>query len=164
MVASLASAAPEGIHIDRLFLWEAVSKKQPAFALMKNFGHDMLAWQKYLSENPSWMHRPGTDDTMITRMASHPSAYYSYPIGMAKGHMVDDLTQAREREAIDAHTEVIVLNGSESHVSPTGDNEKLTSLIRTLGIKATYHEVYLGESHGMIDSSQRMSAALKPYF
>lgn len=164
MAASFAATAPEGIHIDRLFLWETVGvRRQPVTMLTAKFGVEALKWNRYFPENPEWMHRPGNDPTMLSRMKAAPAGYSDYPRGLAHGTVLADLIQAREREIIDDQTEIILMSNTKSRVSSLADNGYLVENLIANGMVPRVWDQYVGESHGMIDSTMRVKSALADY-
>lgn len=164
MAASFVATAPEGTKIDRLFMWETVGvRRQPVAALVAKFGVEALKWNRYFPENPEWMHQPGNDPTMLLRMKNGPAGYVDYPRGLAHGTVLADMIQAREREIIDGQTEIILMSNMKSRVSSLADNGCLAENLINNGMKPKVWDQYLGESHGMIDSTMRLKSAIVDY-
>lgn len=159
-VVSLAKNAPEALKIDRLVLWESAPQKQSLVSLLGKFATENKTWSRYFDENQKCQPMPGPSLGSTLRIARRPSVHISYPIGMTQGRLLEDLVLAREKESIHAQTEVLVLNGSESRVSPDDQNDELAVAIDRLGIQSIKRISFEGESHGMIDSQFRVAEAL----
>lgn len=164
MAASFAASAPESTRVDRLMLWETIGvQRQSSASLAIKFGLEALKWQSYYSENPAWMHQPGSDPTMWSRMRAAPAGYSDYPRGLVHGTVLADLIEAREREIIDDQTEIILMSNTKSRVSSLADNGYLVENLIANGMVPRVWDQYVGESHGMIDSTMRVKSALADY-
>lgn len=164
MAASFARAMPAGSHVDRLILWETAGiRHQPLSLLVGKFGLEALKWQRYLTDNPDWMNLPGKDKTIWSRMRENKAGYIDYPCGLAKGTVVADIIEARDREIVDDSTEILILHGEQSRVSSTTDNVYLVEALLANGIKPRIWQQYSDESHGIIDSANRIDAMLTEF-
>jgi pimeloyl-ACP methyl ester carboxylesterase len=158
---SLAKNAPEEMHFDSLLLAETVGIKGRIIEdLGRAFMSEMEAWKKYWPENPTWMHQPGNDLKIIGRMATHMAGHISYPLGLAKGTLLEIAEHAYGR-SIDSTTNVHVMSGEMSTVSPLADNLLLAEKFSELGVRHVTQDIFLGETHGMIDSVNRLVPALE---
>lgn len=160
-VAALAAYAPEGVAVEKLFLWEPITRKQSIFRLVGRSGLEATKWGRYLEENPKWMAQPGNGPLVPKEIRPHIAAYYSYPVGLSKAKIFDDIQTARERDVITPETEIVIINGDKSRVSPTRENALFTQKLESkLGLKCL-RLLLLNESHGLIDSSTRVAALLR---
>lgn len=163
-VAALAAYAPEGVAVEKLFLWEPITKKQSIFELVGRFGLEATQWRGYLEENPKWMSQPGNGPLIPKEILPHIAAYYSYPVGLSKGKIFRDMQIARERNVITPDTEIVIMSGDKSRVSPSKENDIFAQrLEKELGLKCL-RLILLNESHGLIDSSIRVSALLRHFY
>jgi pimeloyl-ACP methyl ester carboxylesterase len=162
MVAmSLAKNAPDDIYFHSVMMAETVGVEASSVAdLGLSFAREMGEWKKYWHENPSFMHQPGNDSKIIGRMATHMTGHSFYPIGLAKGTLLETIEQAFGR-SIDDATEVNIMSGEMSVVSPVANNGLLAEKFSELGVEHVTQDVFLGESHGMIDSVNRLVPALQ---
>lgn len=164
-VAALAANAPKTTAIEKLFLWEPITKKQSTSRLVTRFGFEAIKWGKYLGENPEWMAQPGNGPLIPKAILPHIAAYYSYPVGLSKAKIFDDIKTARERGIIAADTEIAVVSGEQSRVCPPNESGLFAErLERELGLSSVRLVLLEGESHGLIDSSMRVSKLLEYFY
>lgn len=163
-VATLAAYAPEGVTVEKLFLWEPITKKQSIVRLVGRFGLEATKWRGYLEENPEWMARPGNGPLIPKEILPHIAAYYSYPVGLSKAKIFNDMQTARERNVITPDTEIVIISGDKSRVSPNRENGSFAQRLESeLGLKCL-RLLLLNESHGLIDSSIRVAALLRHFY
>jgi pimeloyl-ACP methyl ester carboxylesterase len=161
---SLAKNAPTGIHFDSLLMAETVGvKSRSPRSLGRAFLAEMKEWEKYWPENPEWMHGPKNDPKMIGRIATHLPGHIYYPLGLSRGTLLQTVEDAYGK-SIDSTTKVHVMSGEMSIVSPISDNLLLASKFIEIGVEQVSMNVFLGESHGMIDSVNRLVPALETAF
>lgn len=158
---SLAKNAPENVQFESVVLAETVGVQPTSIRpLVSDFMKEMGSWKKYWPENPEWMHRPGNDPMMLGRMATHLAGHLNYPVGLAKGTVLDMVDHAVGK-GVGEETRVHVMSGEKSIVSPVVDNMILADRFNKAGVSEVTQDVFLGESHGMIDSVNRLVPALE---
>lgn len=168
MMASLLNQLPDDVHVDRMLLMETVGiRRQAVGALMAKFVLESRRWNsEYIKHDAwqvDWMNRPGENaGALPLQMVRSPAGYYSYPVGLAKGNLLADLSAAYGR-AFNADTHVAVISGNDSIVSTPADNDYLAEQFHALGVKNVYRDRLVGESHGLIDAPRKLAAMLEPY-
>ncbi|GEM_PF-6198131 len=158
--AAMAATAPESTFVKKIVLWEGLTKSHSPVTIMARFALEAAKWGSYFDENADWMTRPGSGPILPKEKLLHSSAYLTYPIGLAKAPVFDDMKTAREREIINETTEVYVISGNQSHVAPEKEAAEFAMrLYRELGLSGV-RLVLLNESHGLIDSSNKVAQIL----
>ncbi len=159
IVAELAKNAPEGVQIDQLILWEAVSQRQHIAKLGLKFAAEERRSASYRRENPSWMQSPVSFNESLPGTKRD---YLNYCIGMSKGTLAASILEGVRKEIIAKDTEVIVVSGTDSRVSSPEDNHDLVNFLRrAAGMTAVRQYELENESHSMINSAPRMAEALQ---
>lgn len=158
---SLAKNAPRDLRFKSLVLAETVGVRPMTLKpLTSAFLKEMEAWKKYWPENPEWMHKPGNDPKMLGRMATHIAGHLTYPLGLTQGSLLD-MVEVAVGHSVDEDTTVHVISGEKSTVSSVEDNAILAAKFNELGVSEVTQDVLLSESHGMIDSVNRLVPALE---
>lgn len=148
-LAAAYAAAMSGDALARLTLLETVSFDDHSLVRMVGrFAREAV--RKYTEpadEFTNFKHTQVAPGEVAVTMRG----LYDYPRGIANSSIADDLTVAYERGAINATTQVRIVNGARSFVSPTGKNEQLAERAEALGADDTLHVVLAGETHAIRD-------------
>ncbi len=163
--AAMTANAPEWAanNIDHVVLWDSAAPVDIGFGRLAvrygRYGGDR--WQDYIDENPSWMPPASNLSFLAGRIARQPIGHAAYPVAMAATPVTEHLSRANDR-GITPHYSII--NGTDSRVSPTTENDTLAYRLRRLaGSDAVSRVLFEGETHSVQDSLPRIKAAI-PYW
>jgi pimeloyl-ACP methyl ester carboxylesterase len=163
--AAMTANAPEWAagNIDQVVLWDSAAPVDIAFGRLAyryaRYGGD--GWAGYTSENPEWMPDPSSIRLLIGRILQQPVGHAAYPFAMSATSVMEHLQRANDRDITPRYA---IINGSESRVSPTAENDELANRLRRFaGSSAVSRTIFEGEKHGVQDSIPRTKAAL-PYW
>ena len=163
--AAMTANAPEWAAgtIDQVVLWDSAAPVDIAFgrlaARYARYGGD--GWETYIKENPAWMPEPSTAKFLIGRILKQPIGHAAYPVAMGATSVMEHLQRANDRDITPRFT---IINGSESRVSPTPENDELANQLRRFaGANAVCRVIFGDETHAVHDSIPRSKAAI-PYW
>ncbi len=148
MAAEGARQAPGDVRLSRLDLWETAGlKDQSALAFTTNYlAHGGDNWDELVKTNPEWAERCKhvNSGLNLARLALQRTAgLLYYPLAIHRSLGVDvALSRARKRtKSIGGDTTIVILNGSESKVSPRSENDELALRVARIGLKVMRLEV-----------------------
>lgn len=150
--------------VDSLILGEPVGlTRQATLPLMTKFAREIALWgrdRKIVQQiHPKWMAAPTVYGATLKHIATHSRDYMAYPRGLATAPILPDLQVAYDR-TIDPDVPIRIINGGDSVISTTGDNDKFARSLIELGYMNVTHDTYEGEAHGAIDVPRKIVAML----
>ncbi len=136
---------------------------QSSASLVSKFAKETMAWGSVYSEtkqiHPEWMARPGLSAEPLKYMCKN-LFYFSYIQGLSKAPMLVDLEVAREANALRPSTPIRIVNGSKSVISTSKENDGLANSLQGYGFQDVEHDIYIGESHGVIDVPRKLASII----
>lgn len=165
VAGAMAANAPQwaASNIDQVVLWDSAAPIDISFGRLayRYARYGGAGWNDYVQENPDWMPPASDLKFLLSRITKQPLGHAVYPAAMAATSVVEHLKHAHDRGIMPHHT---IINGSESRVSPTVENDELAYTLRRLaGKSAVTRVVFEDEKHAIQDSIPRTKAAL-PYW
>ena len=143
-IATVAvNVAPGDVYIDRLDLWETAGlcERQSLTKFVLNFlQHGGDRWADLIQSNPDWaeeLRRVNGGVTLAKLALRRTAGLAYYPMAIHRHDIVGELVAAKHRKnpAVDGDTDIVLLNGSESLVSPSEDNDRLARRLADEGLR-----------------------------
>lgn len=144
-----AYAAYSTDHIDAMTLLETVSFEDHSLARMiGHFVHE--AFRKYREPADEFTNFKHTQ-VAPNEIAVTLHGLYDYPRGIANSSIYADIDRAYENSALDVNSNIAIVNGDRSYISPTAKNAQLARVVEQIAHGPVTHTVLSGETHAIKD-------------
>ena len=143
VASAIVRTAPEEVHLERMDLWETagLDKENNFLQFAANFMmHGGDGYADILKNNPEWVAylRKINGAKELAKIAIRRTAgLFYYPWAINRHDIGNTIIEAKNRKnpAIDGDTDLTILNGTESKVSPSVFNDRLALRLAESGLR-----------------------------
>ena len=143
VASAIVRTAPKEVHLERMDLWETagLDRKSNFLQFAANFMmHGGDGYADILKNNPEWVAylRKINGAKELAKIAIRRTAgLFYYPWAINRHDIGNTIIEAKNRKnpAIDGDTDLTILNGTESKVSPSVFNDRLALRLAESGLR-----------------------------
>lgn len=142
VASAIVHTAPEEVHLERMDLWETagLDKENNFLQFAVNFMmHGSDGYADILKNNPEWVALRGINGAKsLAKLAiCRTAGLFYYPWAINLHDIGNTIIEAKNRKnpAIDGDTDLTILNGTESKVSPSVFNDRLALRLAESGLR-----------------------------
>ena len=142
VASAIVCTAPEEVHLERMDLWETagLGEENNFLQFAANFMmHGGDGYADILKNNPEWVALRGINGAKsLAKLAIRRTAgLFYYPWAINRHDIGNTIIEAKNRKnpAIDGDTDLTILNGTESKVSPSVFNDRLALRLAESGLR-----------------------------
>ena len=143
VASAIVCTAPEEVHLERMDLWETAGLGEESNFLQFAANFMMHGGDEYadiLKNNPEWVAylRKINGAKELAEIAIRRTAgLFYYPWAINRHDIGNTIIEAKNRKnpAIDGDTDLTILNGTESKVSPSVFNDRLALRLAESGLR-----------------------------
>jgi len=173
IAANAAANAPKEVHLNSIYLFETTSLNHTRTKNLKGLTNYILnylkhgsdGWSDYMRANPEWIKRPNALTCLAKQAILRTAGLTIYPQAIYYSKSIPELlTEAYHNDTIEHDCKIVILNGQESKISTTADNDRLAKELADIGFTNITRVVVKGGTHSMHDSMpevDRLNRALE---